>query len=115
MTIGTPASLATTQSVQGATNPQAMRLVLTVSSPTLGVFAVVGGPQDSTGNNGYVISVNDAQNSGPGTGVAPPSGYYATTSGNSYSFAFNWQGATVYVVNMSAATATVAQVLLQAL
>lgn len=115
LTIGSPVALATTQSVQGATNPQNMRLVLSVSSPTLGVFAVVGGPVDGSGNNGYVLSVNDTQNSGPGTGVTPPSGYYATAIGNSISMIFNWNGALVYVVNMSASTATVGQVLLQAL
>lgn len=115
LTIGSPSTLATTQSVQGATSPQTMRLVLTISSPTLGVFAVVGGPTDATGNNGYVLSVNDTQNSGPGTGVTPPAGYYATSSGNTVTMTFNWQGTTVYVVNMSASTATVGQVLLQAL
>jgi hypothetical protein len=114
LTAGTPVTLATTQSVQGPTSPQTMRLVLTVSASTLGVFAVVGGPAGS-GGNGYVFSVNDVQNTGPGTGITPPPGYYATAAGNSYAFTFNWQGASLYVVNMSAQTAAVGQVLLQAL
>jgi hypothetical protein len=115
LNVGTAVRIGTTQSVQGPTNPQTMRLVLTVSSPTLGIFAVVGGPPNASGSNGYVMSVNDAQNSGPGTGVTAPVGYYSTAVGNTATFVFNWQGATIYVVNMSSSSTTVGQVLLQAL
>jgi hypothetical protein len=114
LVIGTPLQLGTTQSAQGTTNPQAMQLVMTVSNPQLGVFAVVGGPPDGTGNNGYVFAVNASANTGPGTGVTPPPGYTATVTGNTYTYSFNWGGATLYVVNMSAST-VVGQVLLRAL
>ncbi|HYW09550.1 MAG TPA: hypothetical protein VE913_21490 [Longimicrobium sp.] len=114
LTIGTALSLGTTQAAQGATNPQSMMLVMTVASSALGIFAVIGGPTDAGGNNGYVFAVNAAADTGPGTGQTPPAGYYATAVGNSCSLSFNWQGATLYVANMSAST-VVGQVLLRAL
>jgi len=114
---GTPVPLVTTQSAQGKASPQFMQLVLQSNTATLCVFGVIGGPQDSSGNNGYVITVNDAVNgnTGPDTGKAPPPGYYATTSSNTYTFTFNWGSSLVYVVNMSPATASGATVVLRKL
>lgn len=107
---GGPAlSLATTNSARGSTQPAQMLLQISAPSGQLGIFAIVGGPQDATGNNGYVVAVNAAQTAGPGTsnpGAAPPEGYYATTQGNAYTFSFNWNGGQIYVVNMSAASVT---------
>lgn len=114
-TNGTPVPLATGQSAQGTALPQYMQLGMQSATPTLCIFGIIGGPTDATGNNGYVIAVNASANTGPGTGNPPPTGYFATTTSNAYSFQFNWGGATVYVVNLSPATASGAQVLLRSL
>jgi hypothetical protein len=92
---------------QGVASPQYMQLVIQSNSSTLGILGVIGGPQDNTGNNGYVIAVNDAVNgnTGPGTGKTPPEGYYATTTSNTYTFSFNWGSSQVFVANLSPETA----------
>jgi hypothetical protein len=110
-----PVALATGQSAQGKALPQNMQLAMQSATPTLCIFGIIGGPSDATGNNGYAIAVNALANTGPGTGVAPPDGYYATTTDNGYYFTFNWGSSTVYVVNLSPATASGAQVLLRPL
>jgi len=114
-TDGTPLGLATGQSAMATASPQFMRLALSGTSPKLCIFAIIGGPPDPTGNNGYVIAVNAASNTGPGTGLPPPAGYYATTSSNIYPFQFNWGSSKIYVVNMSPATSSSAQVTLSPL
>lgn len=106
--IGTQVTLGTTASAQGSTRPQNMRLRITVSGSATGVFAIVGGPADAQGNNARVIAVNFPD------GVPRPDGYYAATTDNSYVLTFNWNGAQVYVVNMSSSGAPLGQVLLQA-
>jgi hypothetical protein len=115
LAVGGPAkTLGTTSSAQGATLPAQMQLQISAPSGFLGIFAIVGGPQDPSGNNGYVVAVNAAFTAGPGTsnpGGTPPAGYYATTTGNAYTFSFNWNGGQIYVVNMSASSVT-GQVLL---
>jgi hypothetical protein len=115
LTVGGPArTLGTTSSAQGVTLPARMQLQISAPSGFLGIFAIVGGPLDTTGNNGYVVAVNAAVTAGPGTSNptgTPPAGYYATTTGNAYTFSFNWNGALIYVVNMSAASVS-GQVLL---
>jgi hypothetical protein len=113
--IGTPIQLAFGQSAQGNTNPQFMQLVIQSNAPTLGVVSVIGGPQDASGNNGMVIAVNAASNTGPGTGMAPPMGYYATTTGNTYTYSFNYTGASIFVSNLSPSTAQALSILLRAL
>jgi hypothetical protein len=113
-TDGTPLGLATGQSAMATALPQFMRLLLTGTSPRLCIFAVIGGPTDASGNNGYVIAVNATATTGPG-GAPPPPGYYATTTGNSFAFPFNWGSQKVYVVNMSPVTSSSAQVALSPL
>lgn len=108
---GTPVPLVPAQSAQGNALPRYMQLVMTCNAATLAIFAIIGGPGT---NNGYVISVNAAYNSGP-DGQPPPKGYYATTTGNSYPFSFNWGSSLVYVVNMSPATTSGANVLMRSL
>ncbi|HET7234003.1 MAG TPA: hypothetical protein VFJ16_28585 [Longimicrobium sp.] len=108
LTIGKAVTLGTTASTQGPTKPQNMRLRITVSGGATGVFAIVGGPLDAQGTNAKVIAVNYR------AGTAPPEGYYAVTSDNSYTLSFNWNGAQVYVVNMSSSGSPLGQVLLQA-
>lgn len=116
LAIGVPRTLVSGQSAMGNTQPRNMQLVMSSTSGSLAVFGVVGGPLDSSGNNGYVFTVNDPiGNTGPGTGINPPAGYYATTSANSYLYAFNWNGAQIYVVNLSPVTTVNVQVLLRAL
>jgi hypothetical protein len=107
--LGISLNLGTTDSATGKTNPQNMRLKITVSGSAMGVFAIVGGPLDSSGNNAKVIAVNFPQ------GMPTPDGYYATTSNNAWTYNFNWNGDSVYVVNMSATGTPLGQVLLQAL
>jgi hypothetical protein len=111
--VGTPVPLVVAQSAQGKANPQWMQLILTCNTATLAIFAFIGGPPDNTGNNGYVVAVNAAQNTGPGTGLNPPPGYYATTTSNAYTYQFNWGSSLVYVVNMSPATGVGATVLMR--
>lgn len=85
------------------------------NSSTTGILALIGGPPDANGNNGYVFAVNYAFNSGPGTGVAPPEGYYATTTNNSYIFQFNWGSCVVFVANMSSLNAQALTIVMRAL
>lgn len=114
-TDGTPLGLSTGQSATATALPQYMRLYLTGTSSSLCIFAIIGGPPDASGNNGYVIAVNYLINSGPGTGTPAPQGYYATTTGNAYSFPINWGSQMIYVVNMSPVTSSSAQVALSPL
>jgi len=112
---GTPVQLSTLAAAQGPTQPRWMQLNLANSSGNLAILVIIGGPVDSAGNNAYVISLNDAANTGPGTGTPPPNGYYATTTGNSYSYQLNWGGAQVFVAAMSPATGLNATVSLTSL
>jgi len=87
-------------------------LQLQASASTITIFVIVGGPTDATGNNAYVVAVNDSVdgNTGPGTGIPAPEGYYATTTSNGYSFPAPWPGATLFVANLSPATSVQATV-----
>jgi hypothetical protein len=91
---------------QGILKANSNILQMQANASSITVFVIVGGPLDSTGNNASVIAVNDNidGNTGPGTGIEPPAGYYATTTSNSYSFPANWPGATIFVANLSPAT-----------
>jgi hypothetical protein len=112
---GTVVQLATLATAQGIALPRYMQLKLTNNTGSLAVFAIIGGPVGANGNNGYVIAVNASANTGPGTGVAPPAGYYATTIGNYYTFQFNWGSSTIFVAGMSATTSLGATVALVSL
>jgi len=114
---GAPVVLAPMLCAQGNASPGYMQVVLQDTAGQLAIFVLIGGPMDGTGNNGYVISVNDAVNgnTGPGTGKTPPPGYYATTAGFVYTYSFNWGVSEVYVANMSATTSSAAQVALRQL
>lgn len=108
--------------VQGNALPQYMQLSLTANNSGLTIFGVVGGPPDGSGNNAYVIQLNAASNTGPSAGPAgpppttpAPAGYYATVTGNTYGFNFNWGSSLVFVVNISPATASGANVSLYSL
>ena len=113
--IGTPLLLALGQSAQTNALPQYMQLVIQVTGPTLGIISVIGGPADAAGNNGYVFAVNSTANTGPGTGLPAPAGYYATTTSNTYAYQFNWGSSLVFVSNLSPSTAQTVSVLLRAL
>jgi hypothetical protein len=104
------------QAAQGVALPQYMNLTMSSNTSQLTIFALIGGPPDATGNNAYVFAVNSPQgNTGPGTGVKPPDGYYATTSANQATFQFNWGSSNIFVANMSPSTAAVATLSLFAL
>lgn len=116
LTIGTPVQLAMRQAVQGTTTPNWMQLGFSASTSNLEVVAVVGGPQDQSGNNAYVIALNaPGGDTGPPPLPAPPAGFFATAAGNRYALPFNWGAASVYVVNLSPQTATPVTALLQSL
>jgi len=116
LTAGTPMQLAMRQAVQGTTTPNWMQLEFSSSTSNLEVVAVVGGPQDQSGNNAYVIALNaPGGDTGPPPLPPPPAGFYATTSSNRYALPFNWGAATVYVVNLSPQTASPVTALLQSL
>lgn len=116
LTIGTPVQLAMRQAVQGTTTPNWMQLGFSASTSNLEVVAVVGGPQDQSGNNAYVIALNaPGGDTGPPPLPAPPAGFFATAAGNRYALPFNWGAASVYVVNLSPQTAAPVTALLQSL
>jgi hypothetical protein len=115
LVIGTALPLAMGQCAQTNASPQYMQLVIQVTGPTLGIVGVIGGPPDASGNNGYVIGVNAMANTGPGTGVPAPTGYYATTTSNTYAYQFNWGSSLVFVSNLSPSTAQTVSILLRAL
>ncbi len=102
---GMPTQMAPGQCAQANASPQWMQLVLQVTGATLGVIGVIGGPQDASGNNAYAIQVNAPSNTGPGTGMTPPPGYYATTTSNTYTYQFNWGSSLIFVANLSPSTA----------
>jgi hypothetical protein len=107
---GTTVALATYQAAQGTALPRWMQLIMQANSGSLTIFAVIGGPTDASGNNAYVMSVNATANTGPGTGMPPPAGYYATTTSNYFTYQFNWGSSTIFVANISPSTAALANV-----
>lgn len=115
LTAGTPVQLALGQAAQGTTPPSWNLLSLTSNSATSETLAVIGGPQDATGNNAYVIGLNADADTGPPPQNPPPPGYYATRTGNTYSLQFNWSAVSIYVANLSSQTAKPVTVLLQSL
>jgi hypothetical protein len=117
LSIGTPLVLAPEQTAVGATQPSFMQLVIQNTSGERSVVAVIGGPQDSTGNNAYVIAVNADSTTGPvgSTNPPPPPGYFATTTGNTFTLGFNWGGASIFVANLSSSVAPPVTLVLRAL
>jgi hypothetical protein len=105
---GPSVSMAVWGSAQGVAVSNTNVLFLQTAASSIAIFVIIGGPTDASGNNAYVVAVNDSVdgNTGPGTGNAPPPGYYATTNGNSYSFPANWPGATIFAANLSPVTGT---------
>lgn len=78
-----------------------MQLTMINNNGTLAVVAIIGGPRGRDGNNGYLIALNASADTGPSPLPAPPPGYYATTTANSYAFRFNWGASTIFVASMS--------------
>ncbi len=111
---GTTLAVGPGQTAQGATSAQWMQLVIASIDSSLGVLAVIGGPVDGTGNNGYVFGINYGSNSGP-TGPPPPAGYYATTTSNSYTLQFNCGAVPIFAANMSALNSSGIKLTLRAL
>lgn len=105
------------QSALGDTSPSYMQLVIRCPSSTQSVVAFIGGPQDKSGNNGYAVIVNADENTGPKSDPHkdPPPGYYATTTSNQYTHELNAHGGTLFVVNLSAETATPVDITLRQL
>jgi hypothetical protein len=80
---GTPVPVQVLDTLTGIPDSNNMQLVFEFKSHLLALFAVIGGPRDSSGNNAYVIAVNFPA-------AATPPGYYGTTQQNSYTFKFSW-------------------------
>jgi len=114
---GTTVSLAPLKCTQGTALPRYMQLIFQNTAGDLAIFVLIGGPMDNTGNNAYMISVNDAVNgnTGPGTGKTPPPGYYATTAASAYVYSFNWGSSNIYVANLSPTSAQAAMITLRPL
>jgi len=104
--IGPPGEqLAPSQAAQGSTTGGWMQLGFQQNSGDPAVFGFIGGPVDADGNNAYVIALNSpAGNTGPGTSNPPPAGYYATSSGNNWSYELNWPSSLLYVAYFGAAS-----------
>jgi hypothetical protein len=112
---GTNVQLGPGNTAQGNALPRYMQLVFQASTGNLTIYAVVGGPTDASGNNAFLISVNAAANTGPGTGYQPPTYYYSTTTGNSATYQFNWGSSTIFIANLSPSTSSAAAVVLRTL
>ncbi|WP_420130419.1 hypothetical protein [Longimicrobium sp.] len=113
--LNTKLALPSGETAQGPTEPRFMQLLVQATSGDRSVVAVIGGPQDASGNNAYVIAVNaDSTTGPPGTLPAPP-GYFATTTGNSFVLNFNWAGGTIFVANLSASVSPPVSVVLRGL
>lgn len=119
LVIGTSLPLPPPDTAQGKLNARWMQLFFQDTSGDTSVFVFIGGPPDNTGNNAYMITVNDTINGNTGNGtnpyVQPPAGYFATTTASSYTYTFNWGGSTIFVANVSASTSTSGAVVLRQL
>ncbi|MFD2058373.1 hypothetical protein ACFSQT_36400 [Mesorhizobium calcicola] len=97
-TNGDAIPVAVDTTLKAVTLPQFMQLGFQTNSPGLCLFAFIGGPQDSKGNNAYAIALNSQYgDTGPGQPTAAPPGYYGTTGGNNYTFEFNWGTSVLFV------------------
>jgi hypothetical protein len=102
--IGATVAVSQNETLKGMTNANWMQLGFRFSSSQLAVFGIIGGPQDASGNNAYVIALNSpAGDTQKGTANPPPPGYYATVGGNAYSFEFNWGSTVVFVAYFGSA------------
>ncbi|MER9683204.1 hypothetical protein NKJ50_28100 [Mesorhizobium sp. M0115] len=99
-TTGDAGPVAVDTTLKAATLPQYMQLGFQANSAGLCLFAFIGGPQDTKGNNAYAIALNSQYgDTGPGHPTAAPAGYYATAGGNSYTFEFNWGTSVLFVAD----------------
>jgi hypothetical protein len=95
---GTAVPVAVNDALQGTTKPRFMQLGFQANSGDLCLFAFIGGPQDTKGNNAYAIALNSQYgNTGPDYTTPAPAGYYATTGGGNYTFEFNWGSSALFV------------------
>jgi hypothetical protein len=103
--IGRPGvQIALSEAAQGVTTGGWMQLGFRQSSGEAAVFGIIGGPIKADGTNAYVIALNSiAGDTGPNTGRPAPLGYYATSSGNSWSYELNWPSGLLYVAYFGAA------------
>ncbi len=114
-TDGSMISLTSAAQAQGNAIPRWMQLIMQATSGDYTLIAVIGGPVDGSGNNAYVFGLNAAANTGPGTGVAAPPGFYATTTSNTATYQFNWGSSAIFVANESPSTSAAASVGVRAL
>ncbi len=91
---GNPVPVRMGDTLQGTANGY---MQLNLQSSELGLFVVIWGLPDASGNNAYVFAVNFP------SGVQTPSGYTATTTDNSYPYQFYWNGR-IYVAYFGSGT-----------
>ena len=114
-TNGTQVSLVSGKAAQGVAIPRWMQLIMQATSGDYTLLVVIGGTPDASGNNCYVFGLNAAANTGPGTGTPAPAGFYATTSGNTATFQFNWGSSAIFVANESPSTSAAGSISIRAL
>lgn len=96
--IGQTVAVAEDGTLQGTTNANWMQLTFTSHSSQLALFGFIGGPADASGNNAYAVALNSPDgDTGPPPNKKPPTGYFATARGNTFSYMFNW-GATMLFI-----------------
>jgi hypothetical protein len=114
--VGSTIQLQSMQAAEGTAGPNPMLLRLQSSSATSSVIGAIGGPMTG-GSNGYLIGLNAPANTGVPSGTPgkpTQSGYYATTTANTYTLPLSFGGAfDLYVVNLSSSTASPIGVTLQ--
>jgi hypothetical protein len=102
-----PILLASGSTAAGKAPPSYAQLVMQSNTNDLTILALIGGPTDSTGNNGYLFALNYM-------GPPNPAGFTQVTPGNSISYMFYWTTA-LFVANLSPSNAQPAQVSLVSL
>jgi hypothetical protein len=102
-----PISLASAGTATGKSPPNYAQLVMQSNTNNLSIVALIGGPNDPSGNNAYVFALNYQ-------GPANPAGFTKTTSGNTMTFQFYWN-TTFFIANMSPSTSAAVNVSLLSL
>ena len=99
LTVGSaPLQLSFLQTAQGNAPPNYAQLIFTNNTNNLCIMAVIGGRNQSSGNNAYLFALNYP-------GPPNPPGYTSVTSGNTLTYQFYWT-TSVYVANMSSSVSS---------
>ena len=102
-----PIALASGGTATGKSPPNYAQLVMQSNTNNLSIISLIGGPNDSSGNNAYVFALNYQ-------GPANPAGFTKTTGGNTMTFQFYWN-TSFFIANMSPSTSAAVNVSLLSL